>query len=216
MNSKWELLHMGALLRKKILTGLSVFSVSCNILWQLPWRSSFLFPVDSNLLHTWEESEWVAEQLQPPPQPNVCRCILMYLCKAADPRVQPKLQSSWQHTPVRNLELFVGDNCKLQNCLFLLFQINKDMSSSVPGIPVFQCVYFTTLPLVHTNSSMFCWFDSPNQKCFSGLKPTKLTRNALSTLEICKHIHKAVAVPIHVHEMYRAGVTQSVTASTVK
>lgn len=65
------------------------------------------------------------------------------------------------------------------------------MSFSVPGIPVFQCVYVTVLPLVHTNSSIFFWFDSPSQKCFSGLKPTKLIRNALSTLEICKQVVSA-------------------------
>lgn len=64
------------------------------------------------------------------------------------------------------------------------------MPFSVPGLPLFQCVYFTGLPWVHTNSSIFFWFDSPNQKYFSGLKPTKLTRNALSTLEIFEQVNR--------------------------
>lgn len=69
------------------------------------------------------------------------------------------------------------------------------MSSCVPGLPLFQCVYFTGLPWVHTNSSIFFWFDNPNQKYFSGLKPTRLTRNALSTLEIFKQVNRFFSVP---------------------
>ncbi len=60
----------------------------------------------------------------------------------------------------------------------------KNSNFFIPGISAFQWVNFTESVLVHTNSSMFLWFERPSQKCFSGLNPTKLTRKALSTLEI--------------------------------
>lgn len=143
----------------------------------VPWRSSFSSPLESSLLDTKAALELVVEQLLRPHLPDVCRCISLCWSRAANPRAQPEVQLSLPHSPARSLE-------EKFNCwsIFICSNLKCEVPFSIPGIPVFQWVKLTEFPFVHTNSSMLSWLERPSQKCLSGLKPTKLIRNALSTL----------------------------------
>ena len=56
-------------------------------------------------------------------------------------------------------------------------------SAAIPGIPMLKCVYSTLVPVVHLKVYSSSMLESPVQKYFSGLSPTKLTRYALSYLK---------------------------------
>lgn len=123
-----------------------------------------------------------------PPLPGVCRCNLICWCKGAHPKGQQKIPLSWQRTLYDDLrqkkkKKKCGLFSRLKGCKYLLFVgLTVFFLPSIPGIKTFQLVNVTLSLLVQTNVSIFFWFERPIQKCFSGLIPTRLTRNALSTL----------------------------------